>query len=237
MNSSFQPDSLRLGSVAEPGTGAAAPREAMSDKLDALVDGLVERGHAVIPAFLEPGQLESLRADCLHHWQEGGFRRAGVGQRGVPVIREDVRRDFVHWLEAGELTPAQRQWWSLVDELRLRCNRQMFLGLDRYEAHFALYPPGGFYKPHLDRHRNSPARAVTLLLYLNENWTEDNGGQFRLYTTPGTDRAEGPFVDIQPQGNTVVAFLSADFWHEVLPAQRERMSITGWLRLREDGVL
>jgi SM-20-related protein len=31
-------------------------------------------------------------------------------------------------------------------------------------------------------------------------------------------------------------FLSADLPHEVLPASRERLSLTGWFRRRGDGV-
>ena len=31
-----------------------------------------------------------------------------------------------------------------------------------------------------------------------------------------------------PEGGTLVCFLSDRFHHEVLPARRERLSITGW---------
>jgi len=29
---------------------------------------------------------------------------------------------------------------------------------------------------------------------------------------------------------TIVCFMSDEFWHEVLPANKTRMSITGWFR-------
>jgi len=29
-----------------------------------------------------------------------------------------------------------------------------------------------------------------------------------------------------------VCFMAGDFWHEVLPAKKTRMSITGWFRRR-----
>jgi SM-20-related protein len=29
-----------------------------------------------------------------------------------------------------------------------------------------------------------------------------------------------------------VCFMAGDFWHEVLPAKKTRMSITGWFRQR-----
>ena len=39
-------------------------------------------------------------------------------------------------------------------------------------------------------------------------------------------------LDIFPVGGTLVAFLSARYWHEVLPATRERLSLTGWFKVR-----
>lgn len=229
-------DGLPSPCASAPSPGASTETQSPEAQADLVLDGLAERGFVVIPGFLRPEEFRELRRDCLQRWSEGEFRRAGVGLRGTPVIREDIRQDLVDWLEEPRLTPAQRHWWDRVERLRQRCNQQLFLGLDGYEAHFAVYPPGGFYKPHLDRHRGSPWRVVTLLLYLNEDWQPADGGQLRLYTTPGADGPEGPFVDMVPHGNTLVAFLSADFWHEVLPAGRERMSLTGWLRQRGESV-
>ena len=60
-----------------------------------------------------------------------------------------------------------------------------------------------------------------------------DGGQLRLYTDPAKGAA-GPFLDVFPQAGTVVIFRSADFWHEVMPSARVRLSLTGWLRGREE---
>ena len=53
----------------------------------------------------------------------------------------------------------------------------------------------------------------------------------RADTTDG-----GDYVDIFPRAGQLVLFRSAKFWHEVLPARRERFSLTGWLRTRGDGI-
>ena len=84
---------------------------------------------------------------------------------------------------------------------------------------------------------------MTFILYLNENWQAEQGGQLRLYTDATAENegnVEGDlqqgrqdYVDIEPQGGTLVLFLSERFYHEVLPATRERLSLTGWLRRRE----
>jgi len=91
--------------------------------------------------------------------------------------------------------------------------------------HYALYPPGAGYARHRDRFRDDDARVLSCVLYLNHGWTSDDGGALRLYVD---DRA----IDVMPQAGTFVAFLAADFDHEVLPARRERASLTGWLRRR-----
>ena len=39
-----------------------------------------------------------------------------------------------------------------------------------------------------------------------------------------------------PQAGTLALFLSADMPHEVLPATRERLSLTGWFRRRGNEV-
>ncbi len=43
----------------------------------------------------------------------------------------------------------------------------------------------------------------------------------------------GARVDVEPLGGRLVCFLTAGREHEVLPAQRERFSISGWYRERE----
>jgi SM-20-related protein len=66
-----------------------------------------------------------------------------------------------------------------------------------------------------------------VILYLNEDWRRDDGGLLRFWPE---ENAEA--LDIVPVGGTLVTFLSDRFWHEVLPARRERLSLTGWFRRR-----
>ena len=44
-------------------------------------------------------------------------------------------------------------------------------------------------------------------------------------------------LDVQPMAGRLVLFRSAQLFHEVLPAQRERLSLTGWLRRRGNSPL
>jgi SM-20-related protein len=88
-----------------------------------------------------------------------------------------------------------------------------------------VYPAGAFYKRHRDQHRGSLERLISCVVYLNNEWAESDGGQLRIYDEDGTD-----FTDITPQAGTVVCFRSDTVEHEVMPALRERYSLTGWLR-------
>ena len=144
-------------------------------------------------------------------------------------MRAEIRQDHVFWLEEVEATPPQLVYFEKMAQLRLAINRALFLGLWDLECHLAVYPVGALYKKHIDQFQAVQQRTVTCILYLNEIWGEADGGQLRLYLEPD---GEGSFVDILPQGGMLVTFLSADFYHEVLPSKRERVSITGWFKVR-----
>ncbi|MEX2512238.1 MAG: 2OG-Fe(II) oxygenase, partial [Cyclobacteriaceae bacterium] len=91
-----------------------------------------------------------------------------------------------------------------------------------------MYPPGSFYLRHLDQFQAVKYRIVTVILYLNASWHKDDGGSLRMYFIgeDGLEKAE----DFFPIGGRLVAFISGEVPHEVMPTQKERFSITGWFR-------
>lgn len=195
-----------------------------------IVAALAEHGWCVTPGFLDPALVQGLRQDVEAGWRAGAFRHAGVGHGAQLEVRPQVRTDRVKWLDPRNCSAAQGRYLDALERLRLALNGTLFLGLFDYEAHLAVYPPGTYYRRHLDQFRGIGSRRVTCVLYLNENWQAAEGGQLRIYTDPDHP---GHYEDILPTGGTLVTFLSARFLHEVLPAQRDRMSITGWFRTRE----
>jgi SM-20-related protein len=192
---------------------------------DALIEGLAARGHAVVRDALPGNVVKGLRerARALDH--AGAFAAAGVGRAGARTQLSDVRGDRVAWLDDASDNDAERALGAWLDALRVQCNRELLLGLADIEAHYAIYPQGARYARHRDRFRDDDARVLSCVLYLNDAWTADDGGALRLYT-------EDDIVDVTPLGGTFVAFLSADFEHEVLPARRERLAFSGWFRRR-----
>jgi SM-20-related protein len=188
------------------------------------------RGWAVLTKIDGGVDAARLMEECREAWENGGFRKAGVGRGAELMVREDIRRDRVMWLQPAELTVEQNRYLAWLETLRLALNQRFFLGLFGFEGHFAIYPEGAFYKPHLDCHAGAGDRIVTVILYLNPDWQPGDGGELRLWTTPG--EKAGAFELIEPRMGTLVAFLAADHWHEVLPAHKTRMSVTGWFRRR-----
>lgn len=137
----------------------------------------------------------------------------------------DIRTDQTYWL-SGE-APAQAACLTLMDELRQQLNRTLYLCLHVYEAHYAAYQKGGFYKKHIDSFKGQRNRIVSTVLYLTPGWRDSDQGHLVLYDAHDQDREIGRVL---PRQGTLVCFLSEDIPHEVLPPARERVSIAGWFR-------
>lgn len=195
-----------------------------------IAEQLAQRGWSVVDNFVSPLLLHQLAEEGDTLWRSGDFRHAGVGRGEALRVRPEVRTDRVLWLDPQSATTVQEKYLSALEELRLACNRSLLLGLFDFEGHLAMYPPGSYYRKHLDQFQGVGLRTVTCILYLNRDWREGDGGQLRIYTDP-EDPAK--YDDILPLGGRLVTFLSARFLHEVLPASRQRWSITGWFKRRD----
>lgn len=195
-----------------------------------MINAIEQNGWAVMPGFLGNNDSRRLSGECRAACENGAFKRAGVGRGATLEVREAIRQDHILWLQPGEGSEEQEAYLTKLETLRLALNQRFFLGLFEFEGHFAIYPKGAFYKPHLDRHAGTNDRLITVILYLNENWQPGDGGELKLWTDVGAK--DGPFELIEPRMGTLVCFPSGDYWHEVLPANKSRMSITGWFRQR-----
>lgn len=197
--------------------------EAVLQDPASIADALGSVGACRISAFPDAQANPALRGRLLELKAQGGLRAAEVGHGAGLLLRSEVRGDSTHWLEqdTGMATSA---YLAALDELRVALNRQLFLGMEEVEAHFACYAPGAFYRRHSDRFHDSDARVLSLVSYFNEDWQPEHGGALRLYLPQGT-------VDVLPQAGTSLCFLS-QIEHEVLPTTRERLSIAAWMRTR-----
>ena len=195
----------------------------------AIAAEIATHGFAIRPGFVTTSDLAPLRQRLVEWWQEGELRRAGVGRGEDWQLREDIRGDYVRWLDLSGDGPFFAFLSRYYEPLRLACNRELLLGLYEYEGHVTVYPPGRFYRRHVDQFRGAEHRKLSVILYLNEGWRIEDGGALRMYLPEGGGER---MIDVLPEGGTLVAFLSHEIAHEVLPATRERCSLTGWFRCR-----
>lgn len=189
-----------------------------------ICTNLSSQGWAVVDDFLTPELIAQLAVDCEQQYQLGKLRPAGVGREQQFAVLDSVRGDKIRWIEDG-VTATTDAYLTQMQQLRELLNKQLFLGLENNENHYAVYPPGAFYRKHLDRFRDNDSRTISSILYLNQDWQPEHGGQLRLHIE------EQPY-DIAPLWNRLVLFVSADIWHEVLPTTAERYSLTGWFKRR-----
>jgi SM-20-related protein len=184
-------------------------------------------GHcAIVPDFLPAQVVVSLAMEARRRDAAGDFRAARIGRGKDRIVRSDIRGDRTLWLDEQAPAPAEIALWHTLETLRIALNESTYLGLFAFEGHYALYPPGTFYRRHRDRFRDDDARVLSCVIYLNAAWTAADGGALRLHVSAGDAH------DILPVGGTLVCFLADRYEHEVLPATRERLAITGWFRRR-----
>jgi SM-20-related protein len=189
---------------------------------DALADALAERGACRVLGLPDMASTQSLRDDLLRLAETGELAPAATGRGTGRALQPTLRGDRSLWLDDPRCGTAASTFLAQLDGLRVALNERLFLGLAEVEAHYARYAPGAGYARHRDRFRDSDARVVSLVAYLNDDWNEADGGALRLHFDDGA-------VDISPLGGTAVCFRS-ELEHEVLPAMRERLSIAAWFR-------
>jgi SM-20-related protein len=175
--------------------------------------------------FLSPAGVRGLIQCADARQAQGAFNSGRVGAGNQRRTRAEIRGDSTCWL-SEPLHDAERALLRDLEELRLGLNREGYLGLFDLELHFAHYPVGTGYARHVDQLQGSGERRVSLVLYLNENWPADAGGELRVFDPDGSHR------DIEPLAGRLVYFLTANREHAVLPAQRDRWSVSGWFRSR-----
>jgi SM-20-related protein len=171
------------------------------DPLDELANRLATDGFALCRDFLSRHELHTLALECRSEWLSGALAPARVGRGAGRELRREIRGDYIRWLEQGECSTALRETLTRIDALRAAINRSAFLGLFDLECHFAVYPPGATYRRHLDTFRDVSRRIVSWVLYLNEDWGDEDGGELRLYAPDNAGSVQGASArQIVPEG-------------------------------------
>ena len=194
----------------------------LTSQLNKLADQIAENGFAVIDDFLSNEEIDRILA--LQGFKNGllQFKKAGIGKNQDKQINEAIRGDYIQWIDPNNAEPPLLTYLGKLKQMIAFVNQSLFLSLKDCEVHQTIYPIGSFYKRHLDQFKKDDHRKLSVICYLNKDWKEADGGQLRMFIGHESK-------DILPVAGRLVCFRSDLLEHEVLPATRERLSLTGWL--------
>lgn len=185
------------------------------------VADLLKQGYWLGQNLVSPSLVDRIIADLDNYRGQQAFRPAAIGSQ--QLLTSQIRGDEICWWQPESPSPTQTSLLSLINHFKIFINRNLYLGAHEIELHYAIYGSGAGYQRHLDQIRGSQRRQISFVFYLNKNWrSQQDGGELILYT-----RTEP--VTIEPEAGTCLCFLSSEIEHEVRPARRERLSLTGWL--------
>ena len=189
---------------------------------------LSKNGYAICDAFLSAKNISALANMATKRYLSGAMTFAKTGQQAKNT---SIRGDSIFWLDENSHEPSVQAYFTNMHLLKNALNLHLFMNVQELETHLAVYPIGSTYKKHLDQFNQGEGvqtRQLSSVLYLNNHWLAADGGALRLHLN------ESEHLDIAPNAGKLVLFLSSQFWHEVLPAKRDRISLTGWFRTRSN---
>jgi len=195
-----------------------------------IIENILAQQYCIVEDFFTDGEVSLLRQSLIEKHEEDAFKKAAIGNRVNEIIVKSIRGDVILWIDELNANEAEMSFFNKVNNLVNYLNKTCFLGILQKEFHYALYPEGTYYKRHIDTFQNDDRRKLSIVCYLNEDgWLPENGGELVLYLNENGEETEKV---IYPFPGRVVIFESQIIEHEVKPVNKERMSITGWLKTR-----
>lgn len=197
---------------------------------ESITNDIIDKGYSIRPYAL-PENLAHLLLQHVSTLSDEEFKQAGIGRAKDHTVNNFIRTDEICWITNN--SEAGNAWINWTESLRVFLNKRLFLGLFSFESHFAHYAKGDFYKKHKDAFKGEGNRMLSVVVYLNQYWLPDDGGELVIYDKQSSTSSiiDNSIIKVTPNFGTIVVFLSEEFPHEVLPANRDRYSIAGWFRL------
>lgn len=190
---------------------------------DSLIDSFIADKVGLAENFLSVALAGQLKGNLIAFYADKQLVMAGIGNNPELVRDKLWRNDKIFWLDRAHHNPYEDNFFELMDSFVLYLNRTCYTGITGYEFHYTMYEKGSFYKRHLDQFQNNKSRAYSMIMYLNADWVEKDGGELCIYHSDHLQT-------ISPMNGKCVFFKSSELEHEVLMTQEPRLSITGWLK-------
>jgi len=189
-----------------------------------LIDSFIDNKVGIAENFLSEALASHLKDNLKKLYSEKQLLNAGTGNETVVVQDKLVRGDKIYWLDRKHNDPYENDFFDLMDQFVIHLNSSCYTGITGYEFHYTMYEKGSFYKKHLDQFRNNGSRQYSMIMYLNADWEEKDGGELCIHHGDNLQ-------NITPTNGKSVFFKSSELEHEVLLTNKSRMSITGWLKI------
>ena len=196
----------------------------MQKIFDTLIDSFINNNVGIADHFLSESLAGNLKANLRKLFENKLLLAAGTGNETIVSHNKLVRGDSIYWLDRKHNDIHEIEFFDLMDRFVGYLNSTCYTGITGYEFHYTLYEKGSFYRRHLDQFRNNGSRQYSMVMYLNSDWQEIDGGELRIYESGSTQ-------NIAPVNGKSVFFKSSELEHEVMPTTANRMSITGWLKI------
>ena len=195
----------------------------MPQQFDMLIDSFINNNVGIANNFLSENLSNNLQQN-IHELQEGEqMKYAGIGNTAIADAAQQMRGDKIYWLDKKNNNVNEQEFLTRVEDFIGHLNNTCYTGINDYEFHYAVYAQGTAYKKHKDQFKTDDNRKFSLICYLNDDWVTADGGQLVVYQN-------GEAQTISPNAQKAVFFKSDEMEHEVLLANKPRMSITGWLK-------
>ncbi|RDC58197.1 2OG-Fe(II) oxygenase [Pedobacter chinensis] len=196
----------------------------MEKIFDCLINSFIEDRVGIAEDFLSVSLAAHLKDNLKHLFHDHQLLSAGIGNDTVITQNKSIRSDVIYWLDRKHNNQYENDFFDLMDKFVLYLNSTCYTGITGYEFHYTLYEPGTFYKKHIDQFQNNGSRQYSMIMYLNADWQIEDGGELCIHQHESLQ-------NISPNNGKSVFFKSSDLVHEVLITHKQRMSITGWLKV------
>lgn len=196
---------------------------ALHSNFETLIENFATNQIGICDHFLSEELAAKLKIDLISLFQDDQFNSAGTGNHETLQTNQLIRKDKIYWLDRNHNNPFQNSFFDLLDDFIVYLNSTCFTGISGYEFHYTYYEKDSFYKKHIDQFKNNNDRAFSMIIYLNENWKKEDGGELNIFQCNSSQL-------ISPLSGKCVFFKSSELAHEVLVTQLPRLSITGWLK-------
>jgi len=195
----------------------------MQQQFDELINSFVDNNIGIANNFLSESLSNNLQQNIQLLQQQGQLKYAGIGNDAIADTSQQMRGDKIFWMDKKNNNVHEEEFLNRVEDFIDHLNRTCYTGINDYEFHYAVYGQGSAYKKHTDQFKTDNNRKFSLICYLNDDWVAADGGQLVVYQN-------GEAQTISPNAQKAVFFKSDEMEHEVLLANKPRMSITGWLK-------